>query len=154
MIETSWPKRRRAWIRLSGSAPTCCGSRRGAPTGEPTNIGSVRRNSTLSSALMLYGNRRGIRKGGLTNTWIGRVNLRGLSRWRRLIRIFRRIQAQRSSAEALGTCAPGRYRGHLQNRAASETSAKRRSSGADCLQFGGSSRCHTAWSAGESEAQN
>src|SRR5437762_11601176 len=90
IIETSWPKRRRAWTRLSGPAPICCGSRRGVPTGGPTNIGSVRRNSTFKSAPTLDGNRRGVRKGGLTNTWIGPVNLRSLSRWRRLIRIFRR----------------------------------------------------------------
>src|SRR4051812_28299876 len=90
MIERSWPKRNRAWISLSGTAPTPCGSRRGAPTAGPTNIGSMRRNSTYTSALTRYGNKRGVRKGGLTNTWIGPVNLRSLSHWKRLISIFRR----------------------------------------------------------------
>ena len=90
MIERSWPKRNRAWIRLSGTAPTPCGSRRGAPTAGPTNIGSVRRNSTYRSALTRYGNKRGVRKGGATNTWIGPVNSRSLSDRKRLIRIFRR----------------------------------------------------------------
>src|ERR1041385_2078395 len=87
MIETPAPKRRRAWTRSFASAPTHCGSRRGAPRGGPPSIGSLRRNSTFTSALTLSGNRRGGRKGELTNIWTELVNLKSLNHWKRLIRI-------------------------------------------------------------------
>src|ERR1051325_1753308 len=59
----------------------------GRPEGGPPSIGSLRRNSTFTSALTLSGNRRGGRKGELTNIWTELVNLKSLNHWKRLIRI-------------------------------------------------------------------